>query len=125
MSQPPTILFALPDQHLAAIFARQFTHDGWLSETVATLTEAELRAVQLRPNVIIFDATVITQAAALAAEIKRLKNLPTLLKTKLIVLGDAAHMRLINDALAAGATDYILLPHLTPNALVARLRRLL
>jgi DNA-binding response OmpR family regulator len=122
MVKKPTILLAIQDLHLAEIFARQFEHDGWETEVVDRLPDAELRAVQFRPNIIIIDVNDMADAAA---EIRRLQTLPTLLKTKIVLLAHETHHLKIHEALKAGAADYVLTGHLTPSSLVSKMKRLL
>lgn len=117
-----SILLAIRDLHLAEIFARQFARDGWEVEVIDNLTAAELRAVQFRPNIMIIDVHELSQVTA---ELGRLRALPTLLKTKIVLLADQAHHASVQQALTAGAAEYVLTGHLTPSSLVSRMKRLL
>ncbi len=122
MTAKPTILLAVHDLHLAEIFARQFEREGWTVEVIDKLPAAELRAVQFRPNIMIIDAQALPDVAS---ELRRLRTLPTLLKTKIVLLADEAHHTNVHQALTAGAAEYVLTGHLTPSSLVTKMKRLL
>lgn len=122
MTTKPTILLALHDLHLAAIYARQFARDGWEVEVIDKLPAAELRAVQFRPSIMLLDAK---ELPSLTKDLQRLRTLPTLLKTKLVLLADQTEHTHVHEALAAGAAEYVLAPHCSPSSLVTRMKRLL
>ncbi|HCC83673.1 TPA: hypothetical protein DEP96_02385 [Candidatus Uhrbacteria bacterium] len=122
MTSKPTILLAIQNLHLAEIFARQFAREGWEVEVVDKLPAAELRAVQFRPNIMILDAQSFS---SVSKELRRLKSLPTLLKTKIVLLADQTHHTFVHEALTAGAAEYVLAGHLTPSSLVTKMKRLL
>lgn len=121
MALRPTILIAACDAYLAGVYGRKFEREGWDVEVVESVREAEQRAVQLRPSVLLFEAACVVDAAA---EVRRLKALPTLQKSHIVVLADQAHMHGIRDALAAGASDYLLVGHFVPLEAVAKMKRL-
>lgn len=121
MAGRPSIVIAACDAYLAGIYGRKFERDGWDLEVVESVQEGEHRAVQMRPAVFLFEADCVADAAR---EVRRLKALPTLLKTHIVILADQAHMHGIRDALAAGASDYLLTGHFVPEEAVAKMRRL-
>lgn len=122
MDGRPSILLAVCDTYLAGVYGRKFERDGWDVEVVESLAEAEHRAVQMRPAVLLFEAACVVDVAK---EICRLKSLPTLLKTHVVVLADKAHMGDIDAARKAGAKEYLLLGHFLPEEIVIKMRRLL
>lgn len=117
-----SLLIAACDLTLADIYARKFEREGWEVITVPSLAEAEHRAVQMRPSVMIVDGSCTLD---MAKEIRRLKVLPTLMRTKIVVLSDGAHHGQIQDALAAGAADYLLAGHFSPSEAVEKMKRVL
>ncbi|MBI1908132.1 response regulator transcription factor [Candidatus Uhrbacteria bacterium] len=122
MAPRPTILIAACDTYLAGIYGRKFERDGWEVEVVERVKDAEHRAVQVRPAVLMFEADCV---ADVAKEVRRLKALPTLLKTHIVVLASRAHMHGVRDAMLAGASDYLLVGHFVPQEAVAKMKRLL
>ncbi len=122
MTTKPSILLSIRDLHLAEIFAHQFERDGWEVEVIDKLPAAELRAVQFRPNILVIDAQALPDVTS---ELRRLRTLPTLLKTKIVLLADQAHHASVHQALTAGAAEYVLTGHLTPSSLVTKMKRLL
>lgn len=121
MAVRPTILIAACDAYLALVYGRQFEREGWSVTVVDSVAEAERRAVRIRPSVLLFEAACVVDAAA---EVRRLKALPTLLKSHIVVLSDGAHMHAIRDVLAAGASDYLLAGHVLPIEAAAKMKRL-
>lgn len=117
----PSIVLAACDEKLAGIYGRKFEHEGWLVEVVASVQEAEHASVQLRPSVMLLDASC---SVDMAREVKRLKALPTLLRTKIVILAAQSDRRKIDAALAAGASDYLLVGHFVPIEAVAKMKRL-
>ncbi len=120
MATQPCALIAACDRLLAGIYGRTFEREGWQVEVVADVKEAEHRAVLLRPNVLLLESDC---AANVAAEVRRLKTLPTLLHAQIIILAQQAQHSDIQAALTAGANDVVLVGHLTPAEAVAKVKR--
>lgn len=118
----PSIVIVACDPYLAGIYGRKFERDGWGVEIAETLDEGEKKAVKQRPAVLLLDDGCV---ADVAAEIKRLKSLPTLQKTEIIVLAAQGDREEIERALKAGARDYLILGHFVPQEAVQKLRKLL
>lgn len=121
MAGKQSILLAACDFTLAGIYGRKFEREGWEVEVVESLAEAEHAAVRMRPSVLLFDASCTTDVAK---EIRRLKALPTLMRSKIVVLTDFAHRAQIDAALAAGASDFLLVGHFVPIEAVEKMKRL-
>lgn len=118
----PTLLIVASDATLSAAFARCFERDGWDVVVVTSVKDAEHAAVRLRPNVLMLHTACTLDPAA---EVKRLRALPTLLRTRIVVLADRAHMPGITAAHAAGAAEYLLVGHTVPGDVVARMKQLI
>ena len=118
----PSLLVAACDDYLAGAFARRFTREGWEVVTVASVKDAEHTAVQMRPSVLFLHTACVADPAA---EVRRLRALPTMRSTRVVVLADRAHMPAVNAALAAGAADYLLVGHVIPAEAVEKMKRLL
>lgn len=82
---------------------------------VTQLVDAERKAVRMRPNVLVIDVASLAEAEA---DVKRLRRLPTLLKTTIVVLARRATREAIDELLDAGAHEVILTPHTTPSHVV-------
>lgn len=117
-----SLLIAACDMTLAAIVTRKFEREGWEVTVVPSLAEAEHRAVQMRPSVLLLDTSCTLDAAR---EVRRLKVLPTLMRTKIVLLSDDAHHARIQAGLAAGAADYLLVGHFSPIEAVEKMKRLI
>lgn len=118
MTPSPSVLFVTAASVLADIYIRRFERQGWDAYVVSELGEAERKAVRLRPTVLMIDADTVE---GIVDELKRLKRLPTLMKTNIIVFAKHASHAFVHDALAAGAHDVILTPHMKPTELVDRI----
>jgi DNA-binding response OmpR family regulator len=118
----PSILIIACDPYLAGIYGRKFELDGWEVAITENLNEGEKVAPKIRPNIILLDDEC---SMSIAGEVRRLKNLPTLLKSKIVVLSQAGNREEIHEALAAGAADYLLIGHFVPQEAVQKMRRLL
>jgi len=94
-----------------ASYARHFERRGFVTAIVTTLLDAERKAVRMRPTVLVIDVMSLTEAKT---DIKRLRSLPTLLKTKIVVLARRATSSQVDELLTAGAHELILTPHTTP-----------
>lgn len=120
MTKPPSVLIVTAAPVLADIYLRRFERQHWDAYMVTELGEAERKAVRLRPTVMLIDADTID---GIVDELRRLKRLPTLMKTVLIVFAKHASHALVHDLLAAGAHDVILTPHMKPTELVDRINQ--
>lgn len=118
----PSILITACDPYLAGIYGRKFELDGWEVMIAETLAEGEKMASKLRPNIIILDDEC---AVDISEQVKKLKALPTLLKSKIVILGGEGDRSEIEAALRAGASDYLLTGHFVPQEAVQKMRRLL
>lgn len=118
MTSSPSVLLVTAASVLADIYVRRFERQGWDAYVVGELGEAERKAVRLRPTVLMIDADTVT---GVVNEITRLKRLPTLMKTSIIIFAKHATHAFVHDALAAGAHDVILTPHTKPTEVVDRI----
>lgn len=122
MAERASLLIAACDDVLAQIYARRFRAEAWEVEVVARVAEAEHKAVQMRPAILLVDASCTVD---MAKEVCRLKALPTMLRTKIVVFAEQASQAHIHAALDAGAVEYILAAHVTPAEAVAKMKRVL
>lgn len=116
------ILLCIRDGLMAEIYAARFAREGWEVTTVDALRGIEAHAVQHRPSVVLIDVDVTSEPAA---EISRLRRLPTLQHTKLVLFAPSADSLTITRAIEAGADGFILARHIVPRAAVEEMRRLL
>lgn len=122
MGKRPSILIVACDPYLAGIYGRKFELDGWEVDIAETLPDGERKATRMRPSVIILDADC---AADISGEVMRLKALPTLLRSRVVILAGNGDRKEIQNALKAGADTYLLLGHFVPQEAVAKMRALL
>lgn len=110
-SKSPSVLIVDTSSVQGAVYARHFERRGWNSAVVTQLLDAERKAVRMRPNVLVIDVLSLSEAAY---DVKRLRTLPTLLKTIIVVLARRVTPDHVNELLDAGAHEVILTPHTTP-----------
>lgn len=122
MPKAPSIVIVACDNYLAGIYGRKFELDGWEVEIAETLEEGERKAMKMRPSIILLDADC---AVDISDEVRRLKRMPTILKSKIAILASIGDREEIDHALLAGADSYLLLGHFVPQEAVKKMRRLI
>ena len=118
----PSIVIVACDAYLAGIFGRKFELDGWDVGIAESMEEGERKASKQRPSILMLDVDCVVD---MEAAIRRMRSMPTLQKTKLVLLagkGDRVH---IQKAREAGADDYLLLGHFVPQEAVIKMKALL
>jgi DNA-binding response OmpR family regulator len=118
----PAILFLVPDARLRDIYVSRFERDGWEVDAATNLTDAERRAVQLRPSILFIHHTLLESTKT---TFKRLRSLPTLLKTRIVIADKHLSREAVDEVLKAGAHEVVMTAHLTPQALVKRMNQLI
>jgi len=122
MTSKPAILFLVPDARLRDIYVSRFERDGWEADSASSLTDAERRAVQLRPTVLFVQYSVLENVRT---AFKRFRSLPTLLKTRIVIADKHLSRAAVDEVLTAGADEVVITAHLTPQALVRRMNQLI
>ncbi len=122
MADTPSILIIACDPYLAGIYARKFEKDGWVTEVVENLEEGERKSSKMRPDIILLDNGCTVDVSA---EVKRIKALPTILKSKIVILTKAGDREEIERVRKAGASDYLIFGHFVPQEAVQKMRKLL
>lgn len=120
MSSRPSILLVACDQILGQVYASKFEREGWDVVLCSSLADGEHQAVQLRPLILLFETSCVVDVPK---EIRRLTALPTLQKTRIVVLDDRAHRIGIREAHHAGASEYLVLGHFSPLAVVNKMKK--
>ncbi len=118
----PAILFVLADAKLRDIYLARFEHDGWEVDEAASLLDAERKAVQLRPAILFIGQEFLDN---LEANFTRFKSLPTLLKARIVVAGQAFSREAVSTMVRAGAHDIVMTAHVSPQELSKRLHKLI
>jgi DNA-binding response OmpR family regulator len=118
----PSILIVACDPYLAGIYGRKFELDNWDVEIAETLEDAERKSMRFRPSIILLDADC---SADISIEVRRLRGMPTILRSKLVVLASNGDKKEIERSMEAGADSYLLLGHFVPQEAVQKMRRLL
>jgi hypothetical protein len=121
-SAKPAILLLVPDARLRDIYISRFERDGWEVDAASTLLDAERRAVQLRPSVMLVHRDLLENVKA---AFQRFKSLPTLLTCRMVVIAKALSRGEIDELLKAGAREVVLTAHLTPQGLVKKMNHLI
>ncbi|RMD51643.1 DNA-binding response regulator [Candidatus Parcubacteria bacterium] len=117
----PKILIVLEDAYLAGIYGRKFENDQWEVKTAENIKDGENIVVSFRPDIAIISA----DNNNLPNLIQYLKGLPTWQKTKIVVLAKDSERYRIEQALSAGADEYLLIGHFVPMEVVKKMRKLL
>ena len=118
----PRILLILCDPYLAGIYGRKFERDGWDVDVEEQVANGERRAAKTQPDVLLLEVDCV---ADIIKEVKRLRSLPTLIRTKIVLLAKEAERELIEDAMAVGADSFLLLGHFVPQEAVSKMRHLI
>ncbi|MFZ2682011.1 MAG: hypothetical protein WAZ14_02880 [Patescibacteria group bacterium] len=117
----PGILLLMPDARLRDIYVSRFERDGWEVEEAASLLDAERRAVQLRPAVLFIHHVLLED---IKGAFKRLRSLPTLQQTKIVVADRHMSRAAVDEVLQAGAHEVVMTAHMTPRSLVKRMNQI-
>lgn len=112
----------LCDPYLAGIYGRKFEQDGWDVDIAQGVDEGEKQAAKAPPHILMLEVDCVGDTVA---EVKRLRSLPTLIRTKLVLLAREADRALIDDTLAVGVDSFLLLGQFVPQEAVAKMRDLL
>ena len=118
----PSVLIVDSSAAQGASYARHFERRGFTAAVVTALLDAERKAVRMRPDVLMIDVVSLSEAEA---DIKRLRTLPTLLKTRIVVLAKRASALQVQQLLTAGAHELVLTPHMTPPHVVSHIEQTL
>lgn len=116
-----SILIVACDQYLAGIYGRKFELDGWEVEVAETIEDGERRSIKLRPSIILLDAGC---AVDISHEVSRMRGLPTILRSKIVIMASNGDRKEIDRSLQAGADSYLILGHFVPQEAVQKMRRL-
>jgi len=122
MSTGNSILLISADAKLAEIYGRKFENDGWDVEIAESIVEGDRKLLKIRPNVIVLDADCVVD---LPLEIKRLKKMPTILKTKLAIFSPFGESKQIADSINAGADLFLIKGHFTPVEMFQKIKKML
>ncbi len=118
----PSILIVACDPYLAGIFGRKFEQSGWDVHISESLKEAEQKATKMQPLIFLIGTDCEIN---LAHEIRRLRTLPTLQRTKIVVLSKSGTREEVNEMSRAGASEYLIAGHFVPQEAVLKMKRLL
>ncbi|MFH1631454.1 MAG: response regulator [bacterium] len=122
MTSAPSILIVACDPYLAGIYGRKFELDGWEVEVAESLSEGERKAVKIRPSIILLDADC---AADISEEVRKLRSMPTILNSKIVILAEMGDRSEIERSLQAGASEYLLVGHFVPQEAVSKMKKLI
>ena len=116
-SREPRVIILTHDAVYRGVLARRFEKEGWEVEESTHAEDAERRAVQFLPHVVVIENQNTEETLAL---IKRWKSLPTLRQARVIV---EAHVLAHGEAellLHAGVATVALRGHQSPSDIVRR-----
>lgn len=116
-SREPRALVLGSDALYRAVLVRRFEKEGWEVEESSHAEDAERRAVQFRPHVVVAQMQSVKEMTFL---LRRWKSLPTLVQARVIV--EALHLDPgdAEELLAAGAATIALRGHQSPSDIVRR-----
>jgi DNA-binding response OmpR family regulator len=119
----PSIVLVMKDKHLRTILAERFERDGWKVDVAEQREEGERKATRARPNVFLSEGE--SEVKKVKEGVKHSRSLPTLVKSKIVLLFSRAERENVDEALKAGADQVILEGTLSPKDIVKSLTRLL
>ena len=115
VSREPRVLLLSEDAILRAVLLRRFEAEGWVAEEALHAEDAERRGMQLRPHIIVADIRALPDPEK---SLIRWGKLPTLLKTRVIVIAENISGEQVKSLHDAGAVTVALLGHQTPQDIV-------
>lgn len=116
-SHEPRAIVLCADALYRSVLVRQFEKEGWEVEESSRAEDAERRAVQFRPHVVVAEMQNIQEMTFL---LRRWKTLPTLLQARVIVEASTLLPGEAEELLDAGAATIALRGHQTPGDIVRR-----
>lgn len=119
-SREPRVIVLCQDAVYRSVLVRKFEKEGWEVEESSRAEDAERRAVQFRPHIVVAEMENIKEMVFL---LKRWKTLPTLLQARVIVEASALVPGEAEKLLEAGAATVALRGHQTPGDIVRRAGR--
>lgn len=116
-SREPRVIVLGTDAWYRGALIRRFEKEGWEVEESTRAEDAERRAVQFRPHVIV---TEMQDAQEMLFLLRRWRSLPTLQTTRVIVEAVQLTPGEAEALLEAGAATVALRAHQTPADIVRR-----
>jgi len=122
MHDRPSILFTACDPRLMSILGRRLSADGWKVEEAENLLDAERKGARSRPKVLLIDTSCSIE---IWKEVKRLRVMPTLKNTKIVLLSATGDIREISESRKAGTDAYFIKGHFSSIEIINHLRTLI
>lgn len=116
-SREPRVLLLSEDALYRGVLARRFEREGWEVEESTRAEDAERRAVQFRPHIVVVEMQDVKEAVSL---MKRWKTLPTLRQARVIVETHELRHGDVEILTKGGAATIALRGHQTPGDIVRR-----
>lgn len=116
-SREPRALVLSADALYRAVLVRRFEKEGWEVVESSHAEDAERRAVQFRPHVVVAEMQNVKEMTFL---LRRWKSLPTLLQARVIVEASQLLPGEAEELLAAGAATVALRGHQSSADIVRR-----
>jgi len=110
------------DPYLAGIYGRKFERSGWDVDIEEDVVSAERHGAKSPPHVLVLDIDCVADPVA---QVKELRSLPTLMRTRLVLLAREGNCDMIDAAMNAGADSFLLIGHFVPQEAVDKMHRLL
>lgn len=114
MKPTHSLLLLVSDTILSDIYERRLAGAGWKVHAARTLAEAERKAVRARPTVFLLDVKAVED---LVTTLKRLKSLPTMLRTQIVLLSD-------DQPVKHDVHEVVYTRHISPHDLLKKLSML-
>lgn len=114
-----TILLVLPQARLRDIYEKRGEREGFTIESSPSLLDAERKAVSFRPAMMVIDAELIDDPHAFR---QRVQSLPSLIKSRMIVVAPKLSAERVRAFTANGIKDVVLTLHHHPSDLFKYLK---
>lgn len=118
----PTILIIEDNQDLVEMYRLKLSLEGFKVETALDGEQGILKAVELRPQLILLDILMPNMNGF--EVLKTLKN-NSKVDAKVIVLSNLGQYENINKAKELGATEYMVKANTTPTMVVSKIKEIL
>lgn len=117
-----SILISACDSSFSRIIGKRFGARGWKVALADTLIDTERKAAKQQPDILLLHSNCLVNPAN---EIKRLRAMPTLQKTKLVILTPHGNAEEMHSAMNAGADGYLVRGQFSTQDLVEQMHALL
>lgn len=117
-----TVLLIDQDVHALSIYEKRFEAAGWKVSHAKSFDEAKKRLARLIPDALVTDLHPLTEGLVFLEELNQDLRMASVIR---IVLTDVGDRRTIKEVEELGVKAYVLKGHLSPSALINKVKSFL